>query len=181
MSGRGVRLKRLQRRCEDLLERVEIPDPFDIETFLNLLAARRGRPLHVLPLPEQYGPLAPCGIWVATDIVDWVLVRSGTSDLHRDAILLHEIGHMVAGHQLLPMLDSSVPQWLLPHLDRDMVKRVLGRTGYSEEREQEAEMLSSLILSRGGTRSADPPSTVAPSPDIGQVLDRLSRVLGALR
>ena len=165
-------LRGLQRQCEARLRDVDVPDPFDIEAFCARLAIRRGRPLHVLPLPDGTGPEAPCGLWMATDNADFVFVEGATSPLHREHIILHEVAHMICGHAEKVPVETFAR--LLPDLDADMVGRVLGRTSYTNDEEREAELLASLILARA--RRA--PRSPGPTPGIAAVLKRAARTLG---
>ncbi|MFD8210154.1 ParH-like protein [Streptomyces sp. NPDC059695] len=138
--------RRLWRRVRALSEGLELPDPFDAESFLALLAARRGRPIEVLPVAVDAG--VPCGLLVTTDQADYILCTPGTSALHRQHILLHEAAHLLCGHDRSPAPETSGVRALLPGLSPDLVRRVLGRTVYAEPAEQEAELLASLILHR---------------------------------
>ncbi|MFD5624940.1 ParH-like protein [Streptomyces sp. NPDC127072] len=138
--------RRLWRRVRSLSERLELPDPFDAETFLALLAKRRGRPIEILPVAVDAG--VPCGLLVTTDHADYILCTPGTSALHRQHILVHEAAHLLCGHDRSPASETPGVRALLPGLSPDLVRRVLGRTVYAEPAEQEAELLASLILHR---------------------------------
>lgn len=65
---------------------------------------------------------------------------------------------------------------LLPSLDTTVVRQVLARTTYSAVEEQEAEMIASLVLARGGSTAVPPPQP-GDSPDAG-VVHRLNTTLG---
>ncbi|MEU9448713.1 ParH-like protein [Streptomyces sp. NPDC048277] len=138
--------RRMWRRVRTLLEGLALPDPFDAETFLALLAERRGRPIQVLPVTVDVG--VPCGLLVTTDHTDYILCTPGTSALHRQHILVHEAAHLLCGHDRSPAPEAPGVRALLPGLSPDLVRRVLGRTVYAESAEQEAELLASLILHR---------------------------------
>lgn len=138
-------LRQLRARCRQLLERVEIPSPFDIGAFCEHIARQRGRRIHLHPI--QSGS-APCGLWVAMPSADYVFYETSTSILHRDHIILHELSHMLCEHTPAPVGDDELVHLLLPHLDAGMVRRVLARTSYSDDDEREAELLASLIRER---------------------------------
>lgn len=159
--------RRARRHARVLLRRIRLPDPFDLEEFLQVVAADRGRPIKVLPLAGEQLPTVPCGLWIAGETADWVLVEDSTSPLHRDHIVLHEVAHMICGHTT----NLDHPSLLLPHLDPERVRVVLGRTSYSNAQEREAEALASLLLSRAHrTRS----------PGISIADDALGRAVGVL-
>lgn len=167
-------LRKLRQQCEARLRDVDVPDPFDIRAFCSRLAERRGRPLHVLPLPEGAGTEDPCGMWLATEHDDWVFVEAGTSPMHREHIILHEVAHMICGHA--DEVPSGNVARLLPHLDAAMLTRVLGRTSYTTDEEREAELLASLILARA--QRVQLPQEPDTAPDVAAVLNRAARTLG---
>jgi len=144
-------MKGLRRRSEQRLRGIRVPAPFDLDAFCGEVAARRGRPLIRRAVPGLSAD-APCGLWVATDRADHVFYDPGTSPLHAEHIVLHELAHILSGHT--PGEDGSLAV-LFPDLDPASVSRVLGRFAYTTAQEREAEMMASLI--RG--RSARPPRT----------------------
>ena len=140
----------LRRQCERQLRGIRIPDPFDLDAFCEEIAARRGRPLLRTPVPGLAAE-APCGLWVGTAHADHVFYDPGTSPLHAEHIVLHELAHILCGHS---GITGALPQ-LFPDLDPATVTKVLGRVSYTSAQEREAEMMASLI--RG--RSPRPPRT----------------------
>lgn len=149
----------LRRRCEARLREFRVPDPFDLDEFCAEIADRRGRPLILRPVPGLSAD-APCGLWVGTERADHVFYDPGTSPLHAEHIVLHELSHILCGHS---GADAAIGR-LFPDLDPGSVRRVLGRVAYTDGQEREAEMLASLI--RG--RSARGPRTT-----LGRVADAL--------
>ncbi|MFE5588482.1 ParH-like protein, partial [Kitasatospora sp. NPDC056531] len=67
--GRGRRST--LRRCRRIAEQLELPSPFDPAVLLDRLAARRGRPIELLPVPAR--PHAPCGLLVSTQEADYIV------------------------------------------------------------------------------------------------------------
>jgi hypothetical protein len=115
----------------------------------------------------------PCGLWVATDIADYLFYERSTSRLHQDLIILHEVGHLILEHRSAEVLDGELAGVL--GLDPELVGRVLGRMTYSSEEEQEAEMIASLVLVR---TVRDPlPSRRPPDPDMAAKLARVQAAL----
>ncbi|WP_433290586.1 hypothetical protein ACQP2F_23265 [Actinoplanes sp. CA-030573] len=143
-------MRGLRWRSERRLRGIRVPRPFDLDAFCAGVAAGRGRPLIRRPVPGLSAE-APCGLWIATDRADHVFYDPGTSPLHAEHIVLHELAHMICGHA---GADGAFAR-LFPDLDPATVRRVLGRVSYTCEQEREAEMVASLI--RG--RSAPPPGT----------------------
>ncbi|MFI8261736.1 MULTISPECIES: hypothetical protein [unclassified Streptomyces] len=127
----------LRKRCEKILGHLELTHPFSIEGLCNRIAEQRGRPIHLHPLPKEAAESGVCGLWVGTDSVDFVFYEAQTTALHREHIVLHELGHILFGHNSLEAEDND-----------GRVPTVLGRTNYTTSQEQEAEMLASMIRIR---------------------------------
>jgi len=170
--GVSVRNSVLRRRCERRLRHLPIPDPFVLEILCERLAQSRGRPLTLHAMPPL-GLHSPNGVWVATASADHIFVDEGARALHREHIVLHEIGHMVAEHNSGSVLSPADTEALLPDLDRAMVARVLGRTRYSLEEEREAELMATLIAQRAGR-----PTMPDADPELEALRSRLRSVLG---
>ncbi|MFD0345545.1 ParH-like protein [Kitasatospora aburaviensis] len=116
-----------------------------------------------------------CGVLISTDRADYIGYPVATTALHQQHIVLHEIGHLLCGHTEASGhtggsghsghsrnsghtensghtgaagLGSALPHVLTPRLPEELVRRVLGRSGYTERQEQEAELVASLALHR---------------------------------
>lgn len=85
-------------RCEAVAREIEIPRPFDLDAFCTRLAARRGRPLRLVPLEGVPDAATPCGVWVATRNADLIFYEPATSSVHKLQIVLHEVAHVLLGH-----------------------------------------------------------------------------------
>ncbi|WP_460304885.1 hypothetical protein [Actinocorallia aurea] len=126
---------------------MEVPDPWDFEVFCSLLQKRRGRPLRVLAtLPTGVG--SPYGLYISTDGADHVFTVEGSTRYHREHIALHEIGHLLFEHKDSGMGVEELASLLLPSLDPALVRKVLGRSAYSDHQEEQAEYFASLVLAR---------------------------------
>ncbi|MFJ5632111.1 hypothetical protein ACIQF5_05605 [Streptomyces goshikiensis] len=112
--------------------------PFCLEGLCERIAEQRGRPIRIHPLPKEAAESGVCGLWVGTDTVDYVFYEAQTTPLHREHIVLHELGHILFGHHSLEGQSA----------EGDGVPTVLGRTNYTTRQEQEAEMLASMIRIR---------------------------------
>ncbi|MFD8382459.1 ParH-like protein [Streptomyces sp. NPDC059679] len=148
---------RLWWRSRRVADGLELPSPFDPAAFVALLAERRGRPIELLPVTVRHS--LPCGLLATTDRADYILYAADTTALHRQHIVLHETAHLLWGHD--GTADPASLGLLTPHLSGSLVRRVLGRTVYTQPQEQEAEFLASLILQRA-LRNDRGPSTSSP-------------------
>ncbi|MFC7533394.1 hypothetical protein [Actinoplanes sp. GCM10030250] len=145
----------LRRRSARRLRGIRLPYPFDLDLLCAEVAASRGRPLHRRPLPGL-SPGAPCGLWIGMPAADYVFFDPGTSPLHAEHIVLHEIAHILCGHQA-----AAGAAQLFPDLDPALVARVLGRAGHTTAQEREAEMLASMIRTAGSPARDDPVGRIA--------------------
>jgi hypothetical protein len=136
--------------CRRRVEGLTLPEPFDAEAFIELLAEQRGRRIGLLPVEGATN--LPCGLVITTEQSDWIVYRADTTALHRRHILLHEAAHILCGHGERGDTTAAAARSLMPHLGDELVRSVLGRTVYSEPDEREAELLASLILHRVGRR-----------------------------
>ncbi|SKX07553.1 Uncharacterised protein [Mycobacteroides abscessus subsp. massiliense] len=76
-----------------------------------------------------------------------MLYQDGTSQLHADQIILHELGHMLLGHDKNVKTDTAqMVSALTPNLAPGAVKAALGRSAYDTSAEHDAELFASLIL-----------------------------------
>jgi hypothetical protein len=123
-----------------------------MDAFLSRLSEQRGRPITLLPMAGQPG--APYGLLATTAGTDYIFFAANTSLLHQQHIVLHEVAHLVCGHDRTAGADAAAPlpqfAGLLDGLSPELVRRVLGRQAYTEPQEQEAELLASLLLCRAG-------------------------------
>lgn len=163
--------------------------PFDITAFCARLAEFRGRPIALLPMGATLGDRAVpmTGLLVALPGTDYLFYDDTTSPSFRENAIMHELGHLVLSHTATGSptdADTDLLARLLPDLDPAVVRRMLpaalGRRGYSDQQEVEAEMFASLLWQRCGV---DGHALIRPTsrldPADKQVVDRLAQVLGA--
>ncbi|WP_411104504.1 hypothetical protein [Streptomyces sp. cmx-4-9] len=151
----------LRKRCERILGHLDLAQPFSLDGLCRHIAGQRGRPLRLHPLPKEAAESGVCGLWVGTDSTDYVFYEAQTTPLHREHIVLHELGHILFGHHSVEGEESggSAPV-------------VLGRTNYTTRQEREAEMLASMIRIRMAQGAP------APAVRSGGTLARLESAMG---
>lgn len=122
----------------------ELARPWTIVALIAKLEVDRGRAIVIRDLPtviDRSGKF--CGLWVATDTTDYVFVDAGGGELRRIHVLLHELAHIILKHEQ-PAVSVAVE--LLPDLDPQLIRQVLGRNAYDDCREYEAELLATHML-----------------------------------
>jgi hypothetical protein len=147
-----VNRRSLRRRCAAVLRDLPIPVPFDARALCERVSALRGRPIRLIPITRLTGV---CGLWVATDTTDLIFYEQETTPPHYEHIILHELSHLLCDHYPASLSPAEQARLLLPTLDQEMVRRVLGRAGYSTVEEREAETLASMIRQRARPSTDD--------------------------
>ncbi len=149
-----LRRKRLQHSgsteadMRQLIGQLPTPSPWDRSKFVHAVEQLRGRRITLLPVDGALLAGSACGLWLVREHDDVVLYQDGTSQLHADQIILHELGHMLLGHDKNAKTDTAqMVSALTPNLDPATVKAALGRSAYNTTAEHDAELFASLILS----------------------------------
>ncbi|MGV9860399.1 hypothetical protein ACWDTD_17350 [Gordonia sp. NPDC003425] len=159
--------RELRALCHRSLEGLDLDLPLDVEQLCQRFGERRGRPIIPMPYPLPAG--MPNGIWLAAEDADYFFYQANTSPLHRDQIIIHEFGHLIADHQMLGATSAAA----LTAPPEDDSEAALRRTCYSDDREWEAEKLASIIL----TWAAHAGDAVSGTADHSDLRD-LQRLLG---
>jgi hypothetical protein len=164
----------LRRRCRALLRELGVTPPLDVVDLCRRVGDQRGRPIrlvaHPIPVP------GPFGAWISTADADYVLYQRETSRAHQSHIILHELGHVLAGHEaddgddalmseLYPDIAPDVLRAQYPDLTPDAVRRALRRTSYDSAQEREAETVASIILEWASVVDPVAPRPAEPPPD----------------
>ena len=141
--------RKLRARCRQLLRDLDVRPPFDVESLCDAYGRLRGRRIQLVSQPIALP--GPFGFWAAGRHVDYVVYQSETTKAHQDHIIVHELGHMMAGHT--PDMPFDAPDEpdvdyadIFPDLDPDVVRRVLRRTVYDDQKEHEAEIAATTVL-----------------------------------
>jgi hypothetical protein len=153
------------------------PANWDIDELCDLVAGQRDRRIHRVPIAMS--ALQPCGFWVSTEHVDFIVYESDTSSIHQEHIIAHELAHIICCHRGGTALTDASAQLLFPDLEPDLVRDMLRRAGYSDRQEQEAEMLASLIMEEV-TRCRSRPRPAAVTTAMDTTADEVTRVARSL-
>lgn len=122
-----MRERRLRRQCRALLRELDVPRPFGARELCRRLSEHRGRPIRLMAYPiERPGPF---GLWLATDETDVIVYQSRTTPAHQEHIILHEVGHIIAGHE---------------------GESDLRRSSYDSRQEREAELIATILQAWAG-------------------------------
>lgn len=163
---------RLEERCEERVSGLGLPlsDELSIEELCQHIGDLRQRSVRIilLALPSA----GPHGLWVATEAHDYIFVEKLLVPVHQQQVILHEIGHVVCDHHASPILTEEASQLLLPSLNVNVVRQVMGREHSNSEAEIEAEYVGSLIGQRISTWTVQ--RTWPVPPEALEVAERLT-------
>lgn len=136
---------RCQRRVDDLITQIGIPQPWDINDFLDRLERHRGRDIDLCAISWTLGDST--GAWKKYSDHDVIAYAQNTSSTHQDHIILHEIGHMISEHRGRCVLSEDDAQRIAPDLTPTAFAHLLDRSAGKAE-EHEAEIIATMILTR---------------------------------
>lgn len=134
-----------------------IPEPWSVDELVQRIAAKRGRPIAIVPLPLT--PQQASGYWLAEHDRDVLVVPESATGERRDAIIGHELAHVLLSHE--PPVSFTTPEELsgvtsssseelidrfLRHRDFLIESRALARERYDAVIEREAEAFATLLV-----------------------------------
>lgn len=134
-----------------------IPQSGSVPALITTVGTERGRPIKLIELPLP--PDSPSGAWISSLDVDYIVIDATSTPTRRDAIICHELAHMLLGHQGEPVSSDQLTM-LAPTINPQVAARVLGRHGYAAEAEHDAEVLATMLVTaadraRGGGPDQD--------------------------
>ena len=128
-----------------------LPDPWSVDDFVGLVAAERRRPIRVLPHNLTTGDAT--GYAVRRPREDVIVVPMNAVGARRDAIICHELAHVVLDHAPLLKDDTAFVSLLAPNCPPELVARFVQRDGYDTDDERAAETLATRLITRAQSRS----------------------------
>lgn len=151
---RRRRLKKVRQTCEALLDRWGMDHGCGIDELHRYLSAQNERPIHLIPMPFPERHLF--GLWLKMDDFDIIAYEKAASASHKEHIIAHELAHIAFQHRGSVKFEESATGPLFSDVEPGVVKGMLMRSRYSDDEEQEAEMMASLILARATKRWLEP-------------------------
>ena len=127
------------------LSALDLPESFGLDDLIAAVERSRSTGIEIVEFPGIYPEDGLFGIWLNTGFGDYILHAPTPSELHRRQIVLHELAHMILGHDLATGQTSAAA--LFPDLPEDTVLRTLARGHTDNAMEREAEALADLLAS----------------------------------
>ena len=135
-----------------------MPQPWSIDGFTANLAGDRGRQIHLIPWPLAQIDEGLSGMWIPTVRADYVFHDDRATPSRREAIIGHELGHLVLDHAArLEDAPDDLLRALAPSTSPELARRILtrSRTTYGDAEEAIAETFATSLV-RAGNRSRGP-------------------------
>lgn len=148
--------RNIRRAALHMLRDLDVEAPIDVEKLCRQLSEQRGRPVQLTPY--NFPSTTVFALWIETTDSDLIFYESDTTPEHQRHIILHEIGHMVLGHDG-DNGDDSVWQEVVPTLPPHVVRKALRRASYDDAAEHDAEAFATLLTHWIGEFSATTPGT----------------------
>lgn len=127
-----------------------IPAPWDLHVFIANVSQHRGRPINVVNY--DFGAESKIsGAWRAGGDDDTILIAATATGLRREAIVAHEVAHMMLGHSPadLGFVGEAAMADVMPMMlvaDSELARKFLFRHAYERAAEADAERLATLII-----------------------------------
>lgn len=127
-----------------------LPDPWSADVFVDIVAADRRRPIRLLPHELSTGNSTGYALRRASQ--DVIVVPTTATGSRRDAIICHELVHIVLDHAPHVTDDIEFLSMLAPHCPPALLERFLARDGYDTDDERTAETMATRLITRAQTR-----------------------------
>jgi hypothetical protein len=120
-----------------------LPEVLTVSTIVDHVASIRRRPISIVELPTLAGT-STCGWWNAREHDDEILIAPPRSERHRDALVLHEVGHLVLDHAGVARAADNIAVTLgaVPPADARIVAE---RAQFHDATEIAAELLADAL------------------------------------
>lgn len=143
---RSLPLTTSQRAFRDAsaaLSSMELPSALTLDHLVSLVARLRGKQIRIRATEKLLGT-SICGLWLPGTRVEWVFHPPTPWELQRQQFILHELAHMVLGHDTTPGAGTVLKDGFRG-LSPEIVRRALMRTEYRTLEEATAEYLADLF------------------------------------
>ena len=122
------------------VDELALGETFTFDELVVAVERNRGRRLRIVELAELGVDDGLCAVWLGADHQDLILHAHSDSVLHRQQFVLHELAHMILGHDFGD--DPDAPEFLLPDIPPNTRRRLLRRQDLDTVEEVIAETLA---------------------------------------
>jgi hypothetical protein len=133
---------------------LRLPGGLTLSLLLNVIEDIRGKRIRIMATERLVGTSA-CGLWLPGENAEWVFHPPTPWELHRQQFVLHELAHMILGHDTVPGA-GTVLKAGMRGLSPEIVRRALMRTEFRTLEEASAEYLADLMAEALRARPGEP-------------------------
>ncbi len=130
----------IERLVRETLERCG--DGFSIGKLAKVIAERRNRPIELIPWPMP--DVMQYGVWLSGPRSDYIFFEKETASVHQSHIILHELSHILLGHQTVHVQEKVIPT------DRVLMRRMRCESRDEKEAEELATAIQRMIIEHDG-------------------------------
>lgn len=122
---------------------LDLPGSLTLSLLLSVIEEIRGKRIRVRATEKLVGT-SICGLWLPGPKIEWVFHPPTPWELQRQQFILHELAHMVLGHDTTPGAGTVLKSGFRG-LSQEVVRRALMRTEFRTLEEATAEYLADLM------------------------------------
>ncbi len=130
--------QRIAERFQQISDRYDFSG-FTLPGFIAWVEKERGK---AIQMTAWTMPATIFGAWMEAEDIDYIFYYGDAIPLHKAHIQLHELAHMLCGHETIRVTNEALASILM---DEFSAANLLLRSTKSNQEEQEAELLTSLI------------------------------------
>ncbi|WP_051299631.1 ImmA/IrrE family metallo-endopeptidase [Arthrobacter castelli] len=135
----------LSRTAREAFLALSLPPHMTLQGLIDWISSLRGRRIVIVETASLVGK-STCGLWVPKENYDLIYHAETSGPLHRQQMILHELSHMVLGHEgNLQVSGQGVA--MFKELSGEIVERALARGDFRTEAEVTAEYLADHLAS----------------------------------
>jgi hypothetical protein len=131
------------------VDELALGDNFTFDELVGAVQRTRHRRLRIVELADLGDQDGLCAVWLVADGEDLILHASSDSALHRQQFVLHELAHMILGHDANHDPEApeapEAPDFLLPDIPPQVRARLLRRQDLDTAEEVLAETLADRL------------------------------------
>lgn len=135
--------ERAFREAAEAFATLALPSRLTLELIVRAVEGIRGRRIRIRSTERLTGT-SICGLWVPGTKHEWVFHPPTPWELQRQQFVLHELAHMILGHDAHPGAGALLHE-SLQNLSPELVRRALMRTEFGTVEEATAEYLADLL------------------------------------
>jgi hypothetical protein len=127
----------------EVVRELALGHSFTFDELVYAVQRRRKRRLRIVELSELSDQDGLCAVWLMAEGEDLILHAHSDSALHRQQFVLHELAHIILGHDAED--DPEAPDFLLPDIPPQVRGRLLRRQDLDTAEEIMAEALADQL------------------------------------